>query len=239
MADKKLVENGKDRTDLFIRHFSFWPHLTDAQKDLLSQHTRTVHYAKGEAVHRGTFDCIGVMLVKTGQLRIYTLSEDGRDVTLHRLFPGDIGIMSATCVFPAVTFDVYIDAVEDTEILLTDAQTFKRLSDENIYVKEFGYETAASRLSEMLWRMQQILFLSADRRLAVFLLEERAKTKSDDIRLTHEQIAQFMGSAREVVSRLMKYFNQEGYVRSGRGRLRILDPEGLKELAGDAARIPE
>lgn len=239
MAGKKLVENGKDRTDLFIRQFSFWPHLTEAQKDLVNQHTRTVRYGKGEAVHRGPMDCIGVMLVKRGQLRIYTLSEDGRDVTLHRLFPGDIGIMSAACVFPAVTFDVYIDAVEDTEVLLTDSPTFKRLTDANIYVKEFGYETAARRLSEMLWRMQQILFLSADRRLAVFLLEERAKTKREEIHLTHEQIAQFMGSAREVVSRLMKYFNQEGYVKSGRGCLKILDPEGLKALAGDAARISE
>jgi len=218
-------------TDLFIRHFNFWKHLSDEEKDLVNRHTDTVHYEKGEHVHEGPFDCIGVLLVKKGQLRVYTLSEDGRDVTLYRLFPDDIGILSASCALQSVTFDVYIDAEEDTEVLLMDAAAFRKLAAQNIYARCFGYEMASLRLSEMLWKLQQILFLSADRRLAIFLIEESEAEQTDTIRLTHEQIARYMGTAREVVSRLVKYFHQEGWVETGRGCIRIKDREALQNLA--------
>lgn len=138
-------------------------------------------------------------------------------MTLYRLFADDIGILSAACTLDAVTFDVYIDAEEDTEVLLTDASAFRKLSEGNIYVRCFAYELASKRLSDMLWKLQQVLFLSADRRFAIFLLEESEKRKSDVIRLTHEQMARYMGTAREVVTRLIKYFNQEGWTTSAAG----------------------
>lgn len=219
-------------TDLFIRHFSFWPHLSTAEKQLLNAHTNLVRYEKGVQVHQGPLDCIGVLLIKSGQLRVYTMSEDGREVTLYRLFPDDVGILSASCALDAVTFDVYIDAAEDTEVLLTDSAAFRKLAKDNIYVRCYGYEMASRRLSDMLWKMQQVLFLSADRRLAIFLLEESEKNNSDEIRMTHEQIARFMGTAREVVSRLVKYFSQEGWVKTSRGCIRLTDRKALKALAG-------
>ncbi len=219
-------------TDLFIQHFDFWPHLSEAEKDLISAHTNIVRYAKGTQVHQGPLDCIGVLLIKSGQLRVYTMSEDGREVTLYRLFPDDVGILSASCALDAVTFDVYIDAEEDTEVLLTDAVAFRKLADTNVYVRCFGYEKASNRLSEMLWKMQQVLFLSADRRLAIFLLEESEKLGGDEIHMTHEQIARFMGTAREVVSRLVKYFSQEGWVKTARGCIRLTNREALRDLAG-------
>ena len=224
-------------SDLYIRTFTFWPHLTPQEKSIVNSGTRAIHYKKGTQVHRGPFDCIGVLLIKKGQLRVYTLSEDGRDVTLYRLFPGDVGILSASCTLDAVTFDVYIDAEEDTDVLKTDAAAFNKLVQQNIYVKAYAYETAAHRLSEMLWKLQEILFLSADRRLALFLVEEMEKTGESEIHLTHEQIARYMGSAREVVSRLVKYFAQEGYVKPGRGHLTVLDADGLRALAGNPREI--
>ena len=226
------MEKKKNVTDLFIKHFDFWPHLSETEKDLISAHTNIVRYEKGTQVHQGPLDCIGVLLIKSGQLRVYTMSEDGREVTLYRLFPDDVGILSASCALDAVTFDVYIDAEEDTEVLLTDAVAFRQLADTNIYVRCFGYEKAANRLSEMLWKMQQVLFLSADRRLAIFLLEESEKLGGDEIHMTHEQIARFMGTAREVVSRLVKYFSQEGWVKTARGCIRLTDRQALRDLAG-------
>lgn len=219
-------------TDLFIEHFNFWPHLSTQEKELINAHSHIVHYKKGTQVHQGPLDCIGVLLVKRGQLRVYTMSEDGREVTLYRLFPDDVGILSASCALDAVTFDVYIDAAEDTEVLLTDSVAFRKLAKDNIYVRCYGYEMASNRLSEMLWKMQQVLFLSADRRLAIFLLEESAKRNSREIHMTHEEIARFMGTAREVVSRLVKYFNQEGWVKTSRGCISLTNYDALKDLAG-------
>ena len=218
--------------DLFIKHFDFWPQLSAAEKELLTTGSKIVHYPKGTHVHQGTLDCIGVLLLKKGQLRIYTMSEDGREVTLYRLFANDVGILSAPCVLDSLTFDVYVDAEEDTEALLIKSPTFRKLSDSNLLVRCYGYEMATSRLSDMLWKMQQVLFFSADRRLAIFLLEESEKNGSEEIHLTHEQIARFMGTAREVVSRLVKYFNQEGLIKNSRGCIKIIDREAMKQLAG-------
>lgn len=101
--EQSLEQGKKSVTDLFIRHFGFWPQLSDRERELLNTHTHAVRYKRGTQVHRGPFDCIGVMLIKRGQLRVYTLSEDGRDVTLYRLFADDIGILSAACTLDAVT----------------------------------------------------------------------------------------------------------------------------------------
>ncbi len=221
-----------EATDLFIRHFSFWPHLKESEKQQLCSQTETMHYTRGQNIYAGNQDCIGVLLIKTGQLRVYTLSEDGRDITLYRLFPGDVGILSASCALRAITFEVFMAAEEDTEVLRTSSSLFEQLTAQNIYVKCFGYELAAARLSEMLWTMQQILFMSADRRLARFLLKEARQRESDELKLTHEQIARYMGSAREVVSRLLKYFAQEHIVQPARGSLRLLDKKKLEALAG-------
>lgn len=226
MEKKSLTGN------LFIKHISFWPNLSEREKEYINAHTRLVKYSAGEHVHQGPLDCLGVFLVKSGQLRVYTMSEEGREVTLYRLFPDDVGVLTAACVLKAVTFDVYVDAEEPTEVLLTDSEAFKKLADSNIHVRAFGYEMAANRLSEMLWKMQQVLFLSADRRLALFLVEESEQKNTTEIHLTHEQIARFMGTAREVVSRLVKYFQQEGWIKTARGCIKILDKAALQKLAG-------
>lgn len=220
-----------DCTDLFIKTLSFWERLSEPEKRLLCDNTMPVRYAKGTVVHGGGEDCIGVILLKSGQLRTYILSEDGRDVTLYRLFKGDVCVLSASCVLDAITFDVFIDAEEDTEILLINSAIFHQLADQNIYVKCFGYQLATTRFSDVMWAMQQVLFMSADQRLAIFLIDELSKNGGDEIKLTHEQIARYMGSAREVVSRMLKYFAQEGVVTLSRGGLKVVDKAKLRQLA--------
>ena len=217
--------------ELFAENFSFWDHLNADQKKRLCDSAVSVCYPKGTAIHNGSEDCVGILLVKRGQLRTYLLSESGRDVTLYRLFAGDVFVLSASCVLDAITFDVFIDAEEDTEIFLVNSSVFHQLADENIYVKCFGYELAAARFSDVMWAMQQILFMGVDRRLAIFLLDESAKNGTAEIHLTHEQIARYMGSAREVVTRMLKYLAGEGAVELSRGGIRILSKEKLRALA--------
>ena len=219
-------------TEIFEHYFDFWKELSEAEVEFVCANTRKVSYPKGAYVHQGPLDCIGALLIRSGQLRVYTMSEDGREVTLYRLFVVDVGILSASCVLDALTFDVYIDAEEDTEVLLTDAAAFRRLVEGNIHVRCYAYELATQRLSDMLWKMQQVLFLSADRRFAIFLLEESAQNGSGEIHLTHEQIARYMGTAREVVSRMVKYFNQEGWIKNSRGCIKIIDRQALEQLKG-------
>ena len=133
-------------------------------------------------------------------------------------------------LFRSITFDVHIDADLDSEILMIHSEVYAALSAQNIYVENFSYKEAVSRFSDVMWAMQQILFMSFDKRLANFLIDEIARTGSNDIPMTHDQIAKYIGSAREVVSRMLKYFASEGYVALSRGGVKVIDKIRLRAL---------
>lgn len=212
------------------QRLSFWPQLAPEQADMLLNNTRKLRYAAGETLYSAENECIGMLILESGELRVYILSEDGRDITLYRINAGEVCILSASCILHSITFDVSIDAEKDSEVLLINAGVFAELAAENLYVENFALRAGMERFSDVMWAMEQILFMSFDRRLAVFLIDETAKSGSDNLALTHEQIAKYMGSAREVVTRMLKHFSAEGLVALYRGGVRILDREKLKGL---------
>lgn len=218
-------------TKMFETLFPFWQQLEDAQREQLCSHTAQKKVNKGENIHGGSGECTGAIVVVRGMLRAYMLSEDGREITLYRLEPGEICMLSASCVLQAITFDVFVDAEVDSLCLIINGKAFARLAEENVLVENFALQTAVERFSDVMWIMQQILFMSMDKRLAVFLYEEMNRTKEESIMLTKEQIARYMGSAREVVSRMLKYFKTEGIAEPVRGGVRILNKEKLRQLA--------
>lgn len=216
----------------FETHLPFWPHLTADQRALLVSGTSRRSFRAGENVHGRTGDCTGILLVLSGELRSYFLSEDGREVTLYRLLPGSLCILSASCVLETITFDVSIDAEVDTELLVVRADVFNRLTKENIYMDRDVHKEAVARFSDVMWTMQQVLFMKLDRRLAIFLAEEVLDRGTDTLRMTHDQIARHVGSAREVITRMLKYFAAEGLVELDRGTVTVTDPDGIRALAG-------
>ena len=209
--------------------FPFWDVCSEKDKDDICQNSRALSYPRGTQIHNGE-DCSGVILVRTGCLRVYMMSEQGKDITLYRLYPGDLCMLSASCVLQAITFDVFVDAEEDSECYVISGSAFSMVSERNEQIKIFSLQTALSRFSDVMWVMQQILFMSMDKRLAIFLLDETARTGGDTVFLTHEQIAKYMGSAREVVSRMLKYFSGEGIVSLSRKGVKIIDKQRLRAL---------
>lgn len=222
--------NNNELTRLFESAFPFWENLSEWDKETFIHSSECVEYKKGTNIHDGG-ECTGVILIKSGALRLYMLSDEGKEITLYRLFPGDICILSASCVLHTITFDVFIDAEEDSECVVVGGCAYEGVWQRSDEVKIFTYETALSRFSDVMWVMQQILFMSMDKRLAIFLLDEISKN-GDTVKLTHEQIAKYMGSAREVVSRMLKYFSSEGIISASRsGGIKILDKKRLREIA--------
>ena len=210
--------------------FPFWNGLDEADREDFLRASCSVDFKKGANIHNGS-ECTGVILVRSGVLRAYLLSDDGKEVTLYRLFPGDVCILSASCVLETITFDVFIDAEEDSECLIVGGCAYESLARRVPEAKIFALELALGRFSDVMWVMQQILFMSMDRRLAIFLLDETAKSGGDCVKMTHEQIAKYMGSAREVISRMLKYFTSEGLVSvSRRDGVKILDRRRLRDL---------
>ena len=173
--------------------------------------------------------------MKSGELRTYIMSEDGREITLYRLSEGSVCIMSASCVLHNITFDVFVDAECDTDVLLIHSAFFAKLLEQNVYAENFSLKKAGDMFSEVMWTMEQILFMRFDKRLAIFLLDEASRTGSDTLALTHEQIAKYMGSVREVVSRMLKYFEKEGLVRLSRGAVEVIQKAKLRDLTQKAA----
>ncbi|MCI8732590.1 MAG: Crp/Fnr family transcriptional regulator [Lachnospiraceae bacterium] len=223
MSDK-LFEN------IYKENFPFWEKISHGDRDYICQNSYMVSYPRGKNIHNGE-ECSGVILVRSGSLRLYMMSDEGKDITLYRLHQGDMCMLSASCVLDAITFDVLVGAEQDSQCCVIGGPAFATVSERNPDIRIFALETAVSRFSDVMWVMQQILFMSMDKRLAIFLSDESARIGSDTIALTHGQIARYMGSAREVVSRMLKYFASEGIVKVSRGGVTILDKRRLWRLA--------
>ena len=215
--------------NVFESNFPFWNDLEKADREYLRQNSTSVTFSKGENAHDSS-TCSGVFIVRSGCLRVYIMSEDGKDVTLYRLHEGDMCMLSASCVLQTITFDVFVDAEDDSDCIVISGSAFAEIADKNPNIKIFSLELAVSRFSDVMWIMQQILFMSVDKRLAIFLIDEANRRNSDTIELTHEQIAKYMGSAREVVSRMLKYFSNEGLVEVSRKGVKITNKKCLREL---------
>ena len=210
-------------------YFPIWDSLTPGEQSQILQASTLMTVSAGQHIHDGTRKCTGLLVVASGQLRAYIISEGGREITLYRLLGKDICLFSASCIMHSLQFDVMIQAEKDTSFWLIPTDTYKKLMSESVVISNYTNEILASRMSDVVWLMEQVMWQSSDVRLATFLLEESALEGSTKLSITHEEIANHLGTAREVVTRMLKYFQSEGLVTLSRGSLEIINPTGLKE----------
>lgn len=208
----------------------FWSNLSQSQQQMFLSQSKIQSFDKGCTINRSEYQCKGALAITNGQIRAYIISPDGREVTLYRLFGGDICVLSASCVLDSIAFDVTVEAVENTTAFVIPSHIIKSVAEENPYVEAFLYKTATQRFSDVMWTMQQILFMGADKRVAIFLWDEFASNGGQDIKLTHDAIAKLIGSAREVVSKTLKSFEDNDIIRLQRGKISLLDKAKLKSL---------
>ena len=213
-----------------LNKLPFWTSLTEQEKEILRKSAVTRRYEKGSFIHSSDRDCLGMLFILSGEIRTYILSDEGREITLFRLYPNDLCVLSASCVISQISFDTQMTARQDTEVLIIPPNITALLKEQNISVRCFLYEQATERFSEVMWAMQQILFKGLDQRLAAFLVEECERTNSNTVRMTHEQIARNISSAREAVARMLKQFTQDGLAELKRGKIIIKDTDVLKRL---------
>jgi CRP/FNR family transcriptional regulator len=214
----------------FEQYFPIWEKLTKEQQNRIlgSVVRRTV--PKGTVIHNGSADCTGLYLIRSGQLRSYILSDEGREITLYRLFERDLCLFSASCMMRSIQFEVIIEAEKETEFWLIPVDVYKKLMEESAVVANYTNEVMAAHFSEVMWLIEQIMWKSFDKRLAAFLLEESELEGSRVLKMTHEMIGNHLGTAREVVTRMLRYFQSEKMVHLSRGTVEITDEEKLREL---------
>lgn len=217
--------------DILKDFFPVWNKIDEKQQEELNKSALIKKFDKGASLHNVVGNCSGLFIVTNGQIRVFIISETGKEITLYRLFDRDACLFSAACMMNNIQFDICIEAEKPTETILIPSPVYKRLSDESLSISNFNNQLMASRFSEVMWLIEQISFTSMDKRLASYLLEQSAIYDSKTINLTHENIANDLGTAREVISRMLKYFQNEGLVSVFRGGVSILNMDKLQNFS--------
>lgn len=210
--------------------FPVWDKLNKNQQNRIMGGLIEKSVKKGEIIHNGNMDCTGLFLIKSGQLRAYILSDEGREITIYRLFDRDMCLFSASCMMRSIQFEVTIAAEKDTQLWVIPVEVYKSIMEESAPVANYTNELMASRFSDVMWLIEQVMWKSMDKRVAAFLIEESAIEGTNELKLTHEMIANHLGSHREVITRMLRYFQSEGMVKLSRGTVQILDEEKLEAL---------
>ena len=228
----RILEAEKEEDKMELREtFPFWDQLSASQQALITQRAVLREVPAGAVLSGAGTDCVGLLVLRSGRLRAYVLSQDGREVTLYRLTAGEICLFSASCVLGTAQMDLTVEAEQDSTVWVIPPDVFRQISHESAAAAGYVNTLMARRFSEVMWLVEQVMWQSMDRRLAAFLLEESALEHTDTLHLTHEQIANHLGTAREVVTRMLRYFQSEGLVRLSRGAVELTDTAGLRRLS--------
>lgn len=217
--------------ELYLKdNLPFFDDLTEMESKSLIVASNIKNFHKGDLVHSKDSSCTGVVVVLSGQLRSFISSDIGKEITLFRLFDRDICMLSSACVYQNLTYDINLEAEKNSMVIIIDSNFFKELSNNNINIQKFFLELTQNKLSEIMYVLEQIVFFKLDNRLANFLLNQYYQNNSIDINITHDIIANDLGSAREVISRMLKKFEEDKIVKVSRGKIKIIDVEKLKTL---------
>lgn len=224
------MEKNTENIEFLRKTLPYWDKITITEQDTFINNMQSVKYKKGENIHNAIDNCTGMFLVKKGELRIYILSDNGKELTLFRLEKGEVCLLSCACLFKDITFDVFIDAEKDCELYLINSSILSKLHKENPIIENFSLKILIKKFSHFINKMEDMFFLSFDQRLALFLISEYKRTNNFNINLTHEDIAKYTVTAREVVSRSIKKFANKEILKLHRGKIQILKIEELYKI---------
>lgn len=216
--------------EILKEFFPFWDKLNDDEKNYLGSCSREISFSKNQTITRSEGNCLGIILIKSGELKVSMMSDEGREIRLFTLKKGDVCVLSASCILSSITFDVFIEAVKSGDALLISSSAFENICKKNLYAENFLLKKASERFSDVMKAMEQILFMSFEKRLAACLTNEEKNFPDGVVKITHEEIAEKIGSVREVVSRNLKKMEQKGIVSLGRGSIKIIDRKALDDL---------
>ena len=212
-------------------YFPIYSKLSQSDQEALLQVCSLHTVSQGTLLHGGGDDCMGLLVVKSGQLRAYLTSDEGREITLYRLFEQDICLFAASCIMNSIQFDIMICAEKDTSFWILPPCFYKQLMERDAVVANYTNALMSTRFTDIMWLMEQVMWKSFDKRLAAFLLEESTLEDTTRLKITHETIAAHLGTAREVVTRMLKYFQTEGAVALTRGSIEITNMQKLQKLS--------
>ena len=212
----------------YLKTLPIWKYLSKQEKEAVIKFTQIREYEKGNVIHSQEHECLGLIKVLSGDVRVFMMSEEGREVTLYQMKEDDLDVLSASCVVSQITFDTQMVADSDCVLLVVPAVYLSKLKEENIGVRSFIFEKLAGRFSDVMKTVQRILFTRIDSRLAMYLLDKSSSGDIHHLYVTHEEIAREINTSREVASRVLKQLEEDEVIKLHRGKIEILDKKMLK-----------
>lgn len=201
----------------------FFDNLTQKEKEELVLKSTIGEYERGEIVHSKNSSCTGLLITVSGNFRVFISSPSGRQITLFKLYERDVCMLSASCAFQNLNYDVSLEAQWDCRSIILDSLLIKKLSESNFQVMNFLLQLTQDKLSQVMYVLEQATFFSLDDRITDFLLEQSRYLNSNILYITHENIANELGSSREVISRILKKFEKDGKLEVSRGKIKLID----------------
>jgi len=222
--------------DLFARIASEAPllaKLNAAEESLFRRHMRHIRYRDNKLLMAGDALCDEVLILLSGAVRVFKVSEEGREVTLYRLGIGDTCLMTVSCLAGLEGLDANVEIEAGTEVVSIPGGVFQAMLDQNPTLHRHLMQKAFLRLNQVLRVVELVTFSPMRVRIALYLREARVRQGTTKLRLTQEQIALEVGTAREVVSRVLGEFADEGLVSLSRGTIQLLDEKLLKNITAE------
>lgn len=198
--------------------------------DLLEEflkHSDRMQLDKGDSLYEEGFPCPFVPFIISGVIRVFKLGESGREITLYRVKEGQICVMSSACSLSDQQYEAIAEAEEPLDMVVIPGFIYRKLVDKYPDLRNMVYTLMAERLAEMMMVVEEVAFKRVDLRLANYLLQATDDSGTSFLETTHAQLAMELGSAREVISRILKDFERKGFVNLVRGKIEVLGRAGL------------
>lgn len=217
-------------TKRIVEQLPFWDHLSSDERALVSERSFIRTFSANQLISNTDNSCTDIVFIVRGGIRTGLISDEGKEITLFRVGSGECCVTTASCVIKQISFDTLVTTTEESTLLIVPASLCEHLTANNIYVKAFMLEAEAERYSQVVHVLQQMLFKRLDQRVASYLIERAQACGSPELKITQDELARDINSAREAVTRVLHRLAADGLVEVKRGRILILNENGLRQL---------
>ncbi len=214
--------------------FPFYSEMSDAGRERLSSAIQVMQLDKGmELLEEGAL-CQALLLVESGSIRVFKVSPAGREITLYQVDAGESCVLGTSCVVNDLRYPAHAVCAAASDALAVPSEVFRQLYDQEAAIRAFVMDLFSRRLADMMLLVEEVAFRRMDERLAAFLAEKGivAPGISKPVEMSQEEIASHLGTAREVVTRMLQHFVDDGLVRLERKKVIILAVDGLIARSG-------
>ncbi len=212
--------------ELWVTHFPDFINCGESAIMSLMESATLAQLSRGQQVFASGSQCENYLLLLKGSVNTQLLSENGRELQLYQVLPGDSCVLTTSCLLSGDVYPAEAFAQEETSAFVISSHGFYRCMEQSAFFREFVFKNFAARLTNVIGKLGEVVFSGIDARLSKELLSVKTKV----LKITHQELATKLGSAREVVSRNLKQFEAKGWVSLSRGAVTITDAVALQKL---------